>query len=65
MPAFTFEKLPPPATTAPERVNNLKPRSKMSRLLDRLVGRNALKSSNAHASSTGRKPAELNQAELR
>lgn len=65
MPAFTFEKLSPPATPAPERVNNLKPRSKMGRLLDRLVGRNAPKSRNARASNTGRKPTESNQPELR
>jgi hypothetical protein len=58
MPAFTFEKLSPPATPAPEPVSDLKPRGKMGQLLDRLVGRNAARSSSAHRSSSGRKPTE-------
>ena len=59
MPAFTFEKIAPPARRAPAATVPKKPRGLISQLIDRVAERRAKRA--LHGKHTGRrenKPAE-------
>jgi hypothetical protein len=59
MPAFTFEKISPPARRAPTAAAPKKPRSVISQMIDRIAERRAKRAlQNERAMRRDEKPAE-------